>query len=78
MLIGEPDERVVTGRVGADGPVSQDSAGGRGDDGDGMGVFVGVDADDDLDSLCEHGQLRSPLTGTDVGLRSGSGDSAGL
>jgi hypothetical protein len=35
---------------------------GRPDHGGGVGVFVKVDADDDLDLLCQHGQLRSPLT----------------
>jgi hypothetical protein len=60
--LGEPQQCLIASGVGRHGRLGQHRAGGRGDDRGGVGVFVGVDADDDLDLLCEHGQLRSPLT----------------
>ncbi|GAA4549630.1 hypothetical protein GCM10023175_38030 [Pseudonocardia xishanensis] len=47
----------------------------RGDDGGGVGVLMSVDADDDLDEFCEHGQ-RVLLRPDGRKLPSGSGDSA--
>jgi hypothetical protein len=77
VLVGQFDQGVVAARIRGHGGLRQHRAGGRGEHGRGVGVFVGVDANDDLDLLCEHGQLRSPDRGG-RGLRSGSGDSAGL
>ena len=57
---GEFDQLGVAGRVCADGGLRQNGSGSRGDDRGGVGVLMRVDADDDLDQLCEHGQPRSP------------------
>jgi hypothetical protein len=54
MTIGESDQRCVAVRIGRLGRVLERGAGGvhrrRG-----VSVFVGVDTDDDVDNLCQHG-----------------------
>jgi hypothetical protein len=55
VLCGELDQRLVARWVGRHGLLGEDGTGGCRDDRGGVGVFVGVDADDDLDLLCEHG-----------------------
>ena len=52
VLVGELGELPVAGWGGWHGQVGQGLAGGCGHDRGGMGVLVGVDADDDLDGVC--------------------------
>jgi hypothetical protein len=47
-------EVLVAGRVGAGGDLSEHAAD-LGDRGSGQGVAVGVDADDAVNELCQHG-----------------------
>jgi hypothetical protein len=57
--------------------LGQHAAGACVDDRGGVGVFVGVDADDDLDQLCQHGHAFFSLTGGRSRSRSGA-EMAGL
>ncbi len=68
---GRPARRSRPGRC-ATVSSSTSGAGAGGDDRGGVGVLVGVDADDDIDELCEHGHAFFSLPGTDVWFRSGS------
>jgi hypothetical protein len=55
VLLGHSDELGVAVRVGGDRRAGQHPAGAGIDDRGGVGVLVGVDADDDLDQFCQHG-----------------------
>jgi hypothetical protein len=52
--LGEAEQPLVAGRVGADRGPGQHATE-AGDGGRGQGVAVGVDADDAVDRLCQHG-----------------------
>jgi hypothetical protein len=54
LRLGEVEQLPVAGRVGAGGDLSQHAAE-VADGGGGQGVAVGVDADDAVDELCQHG-----------------------
>jgi hypothetical protein len=77
VLPGQGDEFCVAVRVGRDRRSGQHSAGPGVDDRGGVGLAVDVDADDDLDQLCQHGHAFSSCQ---MGRsRSGSGaEMAGL
>jgi hypothetical protein len=55
----EAEQLLVTGGVGAGGGPGQHAAE-VGDGGGGQGVAVGVDADDAVDELCQHGHCGGP------------------
>jgi hypothetical protein len=55
VLVGQLEELPVAIRGGGRGQVGQGLAGGRGEGRGGVGLLVGVDADDDLDGVCQHG-----------------------
>jgi hypothetical protein len=77
VLVSQRDERGVAIEVGPDGELVDGCAGRCHDDCGGVGVFVGVDPDDDVDGLCEHGHAFTPCRERTCG--SGSGwSSAGL
>jgi hypothetical protein len=54
VAVGEAEQLLVAGGVGAGGGVGKDAAE-VADGGCGEGVAVGVDADDAVDQLCQHG-----------------------
>jgi hypothetical protein len=58
LTVGKAEQPLVAGRVGAGGGLGEHPAevgdGGRGQ-GVAVGVAVGVDADDAVDQLCQHG-----------------------
>jgi hypothetical protein len=56
--IGEAEQGLVAGRVGAHGDLTQDAAD-RAEHGGGQTVTVGVDADHAIDELCQHGHGMS-------------------
>jgi hypothetical protein len=59
VSIRHRDELGVAVRVGVDGAFVEHGAGGRVDHRGGVGVLVGVDTDDDVDDLCQHGHAFS-------------------
>jgi hypothetical protein len=59
LRLGEVEQLPVAGRIGAGGELSQHAAE-VADGGGGEGVAVGVDADDAVDELCQHGHCGSP------------------
>lgn len=70
--IGQLDERGVAVGVSSGGEDFLLAAGARRDNGRGVGVFVGVDPDDDIDDLCETDHAFFSLPERDVRFRSGS------
>jgi hypothetical protein len=54
MDVGEAEQGLVAGRVGAHGGLAQDAAD-RAERGGGQTVAVGVNADHAIDELCQHG-----------------------
>jgi hypothetical protein len=54
VAVGKAEQLLVAGGVGAGGGVGEHPTG-VGDGGRGQGVAVGVDADDAVDQLCQHG-----------------------
>jgi len=54
VAVGEAEQLLVAGGVGAGGCLGQHATE-TGDGGGGQGVAVGVDADDAVDRLCQHG-----------------------
>jgi hypothetical protein len=75
VLLGQCDELDVAVGVGGHGHPGQHATGAGIEHRGGMGVFVGVDADDDLDQLCQHGHAFFSLTGgtQQVPVRCGDG-----
>jgi hypothetical protein len=63
VLVGQLQELPVAIWGGGRGQVGQGLAGGRGQDRGGVGLLVGVDADDDLDGVCQHGHRVGSLPG---------------
>jgi hypothetical protein len=59
--LGEGNQGLVAGRGGRDGLGGQDPAAGRGHHRGGVGVLVGVHADDDLDQICQDGHAYCSL-----------------
>jgi hypothetical protein len=57
--VGEAEQLLVAGGVGADGGAGEDAAE-VADGGGGEGVAVGVDADDAVDQLCQHDHGEVP------------------
>jgi hypothetical protein len=55
VLVGQVQELLVAGRDGRHGHLGDHRTGGGGHDRGGVAVLVGVDADDDLDGVCQHG-----------------------
>jgi hypothetical protein len=64
VSVGEPEQLLVAGRGGRHGHLLNECPGGRGHDRGGVGVFVGVDPDDELDDLCQHGHALTPCPET--------------
>lgn len=62
------DQRLVTDAFGAHRALGQRRAGPGGNRRRGVGVFVGVDADDDVDLLCQHGHAFISLHRRDVSV----------
>jgi hypothetical protein len=58
--VGQLDQGGVAVRVGVHGQVLNGGAGRCGQHRRGVGVLVGVDADDDIDDVCEHGHCVPP------------------
>jgi hypothetical protein len=55
VRLGEAKQAPVAARRGREPALDDDdAAGGRGDDGDGMGVTVRIDADDEVHFVCKH------------------------
>jgi len=75
---GEFEQPVITSGIRADRRLREDRAGARGDDGGGVSVLVGVDADDDFDRSASMGNAFSILTGTDASSGPVRETSAGL
>jgi len=71
VSVGEPEQLLVAGRGGRHGCLLEHRTGGRGHDRGGVGVFVGVDPDDELDQVCQHGHALTPCPDVDVTGRSG-------
>jgi hypothetical protein len=64
LLIGQCQQLAVAGR-GSRRRCLGDHRTGSGDDhGSGVGVFVGVDPDDELDGVCQHGHALTPCPET--------------
>jgi hypothetical protein len=63
VLVGELEELLVAVGSGGHGQAGQALTGGRGQDRGGVAVLVGVDADDDLDGVCQHGHRVVLLPG---------------
>jgi hypothetical protein len=63
VLIGQRQQCRVAVRVCVDGELTDGGAGRGHHDRGGVGVLVGVDADDDVDELCEHGHCVLLLAG---------------
>jgi hypothetical protein len=63
---GELQQLPVAGRGGRHGCLGDHGTGGRGYDGGGVGVLVGVDADDELGGVCQHVHRVGSLPGDDV------------
>jgi hypothetical protein len=55
LLGGQGQQLLVAGRRGRHRRLVDHRTGGRGHDGEGVGVLVGVDPDDDIDNLCQRG-----------------------
>ncbi len=53
--IGHRHQLGVPVDVGVDRDLVGNGAGDRGDDGSSVGVLVSIDADDDIDEICQHG-----------------------
>jgi len=66
VLVGLLQQLLVAGWGGRHGHLGDHRAGGRGYDRGGVGVLVGVDADDDLDGVCQHVHRVGSLPGDDV------------
>jgi hypothetical protein len=66
VLVGQLKELLVADRGSGHGQRGQDLAGRCGQNRGGVGVLVGVDADDDLDGVCQHGHALCSLPGDDV------------
>ena len=60
LLGGQGQQLLVAGRRGRHRRLVDHRTGGRGHDGEGVGVLVGVDPDDDIDNLCQHGHALTP------------------
>jgi hypothetical protein len=75
MLVGQGHELGVAVRIGGNRRAGQHATGAHVDDRGGVGLAVGVDADDDLDELCQHGHAFFSLTGgtQQVPVRCGDG-----
>jgi hypothetical protein len=61
VTVSEIHKALVAVRVGSSGGRFDHRGRRRRDDRGGVGVFVGVDADDDVDDFCQHGHCVSPL-----------------
>ncbi len=72
VLVGQGDQLGVASLVRRLGAVVEFGAGRCSHDRGGVGVLVGVDADDDIDELLTTWSLRFSLSGRDVRFRSGS------
>jgi hypothetical protein len=55
LLVGQCQQLAVAGRGGRHRCLGDHRTGGGGHDRSGVGVLVGVDPDDELDDLCQHG-----------------------
>jgi hypothetical protein len=75
MGVSQGDELGVAVRVSGNRRAGQHSAGAGIEHRGGVGVFVGVDADDDLEQFCQHGHAFFSLTGgtQQVPVRYGDG-----
>ena len=73
LLDGEPVAVQVANGVGGDSPVRDDRTS-RADHSDGMAVFVGVDADDVVDLICQHAWCCLLRGVAVVGAGPGEGD----
>jgi hypothetical protein len=71
LTVGDPQQLLVAGRGGRHGRLLNDCSGGGGHDRGGMAVLVGVDPDDDIDEVCQHGHALTPCPNVDVTDRSG-------
>jgi hypothetical protein len=65
LRVGEVQQPPVAGGIGADGAVGEHATQ-AGDGGGGERVAVGVDADDAVDRLCQHGRAVVLLGGAAV------------
>jgi hypothetical protein len=61
LLGGQGQQLLVAGRRGRHRRLVDHRTGGRGHDGEGVGVLVGVDPDDDIDEVCQHGHCVDSL-----------------
>jgi hypothetical protein len=71
LLLGQCQQLAVAGRGRRHRCLGDHRSSGGGHDRSGVGVLVGVDPDDELDGLCQHGHALTPLPGDDVTGRSG-------
>jgi hypothetical protein len=63
VLVGQLQQLLVASRSGRHRHGGGGRAGGHDHHGGGVGVLVGVDADDDLDGVCQHGHRVGSLPG---------------
>jgi len=71
VSVGEPEQLLVAGRGGRHGHLLEHGAANCLNDRGGVGVLVGVDPDDELDCVCQHGHALTPCPDVDVTGRSG-------
>jgi hypothetical protein len=63
VLVSQHCQRGISVRIGVDGGSVENGAGAGINQRCGVGVFVGVDADDDLGDVCQHGHAFFSLPG---------------
>jgi hypothetical protein len=71
LLLGQGQQLAVAGRSGRRRCLGDHRPGGGGDDRGGGGLLVGVDADDELDEVCQHVHRVDSVPGVDVRGRPG-------
>jgi hypothetical protein len=71
VSVGEPQQLLVARWGCRHRCLGDHRPGGGGHDRGGVGLFVGVDPDDELDDLCQHGHALTPCPDVDVTGRSG-------
>ena len=66
VSVGQSQQLLVAGRDGRHGRLGDDPAADCLNDRGGVGVLVGVDPDDDIHEVCQHGHALTPCPDVDV------------